>query len=107
MDVYKVVILDSALPGLDNILNYLVNTFSVDITRKYRGRILSAIQSLRTFPDIHPLYTRYKSSKKLRLLVVHEYTLVLYEVDYRRRMVYVRYIFDGRSSRASDNYRKK
>lgn len=107
MDVYKVVILDSALPGLDNILNYLVNTFSVDITRKYRGQILSAIQSLRTFPDIHPLYTRYKSSKKLRLLVVHEYTLVLYEVDYRRRMVYVRYIFDSRSSRASDNYRKK
>lgn len=95
MDVYSVHVLSDASTGLDEIYHNRLSNYGVVVAEKLLSRIRRSIYNLDVFPGRYPTYKVYKSKCNLRLVNVAG-ILVLYEVDDRRKAVYVRYIVDGR-----------
>lgn len=90
--MYKILFLDYAYSDIDTIYSFCSN-ISSNYADKVIKQIYSAIQSLKYFPFINPLYTVFKN-KTFRKCIVDKRYLIVFSVI--RQTIVVFRVIDGR-----------
>ena len=92
--MYNVMILSAAHKDIDDIYNFC-NNISINYALKVRNKIRQAIQSLKYFPFINPLYV-ILDNQIFRKHIVEKRYLIIFSVIAQTIVVF--HIIDGRKN---------
>lgn len=94
MVMYNVIVLNSAHKDIDDIYNFC-NNISINYALKVRSKIREAIQSLKHFPFINPLYALFEN-EIFRKHIVNKRYLIIFSIIGQTIVVF--HIIDGRKN---------